>query len=265
MKPDGEVLSEVSDKSTANQWYKEFFSGAALDLWRNAKSPEETEDECAFLQEVLNVSSGAHLLDVPCGNGRLSIPMAKASLKVTGLDYCEEFVLEAGKAAKSAKLNAELLQFVQGDMRVMSFAQKFDGAFCMGNSFGYFDREGTNQSFTAIGNSLKSGAKLVLDSVMIAESFLVNGGEREWVKVGDMLMLIENAYNCREGFVKTDYTFIRNGNEEQRQAVHWIYTAGEVCAMLETAGFSVLNLFSSTECDPYLLGSERLLLVAEKY
>lgn len=257
-------MSGMLDKSITNKWYKEFFSGAALDLWRNAKSQEETEDECTFLQEVLEVSSGANLLDVPCGNGRLSIPMANASFKVTGLDYCEEFVLEAGKAAKNATLGAGVLQFVQGDMRVMSFAQKFDGAFCMGNSFGYFDREGTRQSLTAIGNSLKSRAKLVLDSVMIAESFLVNGGEREWLKVGDMLMLIENAYNCREGFVKTDYTFICNGIEEQRQAIHWIYTAGEVCAMLETAGFNVQDLFSSTECEPYALGSERLLLVAEK-
>ncbi|MDR3613339.1 MAG: class I SAM-dependent methyltransferase [Candidatus Obscuribacterales bacterium] len=254
----------MSNKSTANQWYKTFFSGAALELWRNAKSPEETEDECAFLQEVLAVAEGAHLLDVPCGNGRLSVPMGKASYKVTGLDYCEEFVREAAKAAKTAKLGNELVQFVQGDMRTISFAQKFDGAFCMGNSFGYFDRQGTSQLFTAIGNSLKSGAKFVLDSAMVAESFLVNGGEREWVKVGDMLMLIENKYQCREGCVQTDYTFIRNGHEEHRQALHWIYTAGEVCAMLEKADFDVIELFESTDCEPYILGSERLLLVAEK-
>jgi SAM-dependent methyltransferase len=254
----------VSDKSPTTQWFKEFFSGAALDLWRNAKSVEETEDECAFLQEILEVSEGAHLLDVPCGNGRLGIPLAKAKFKVTGLDYCADFVLEAGSSAKSMKVDSGLLQFVQGDMRAMSFEQKFDGAFCMGNSFGYFDREDTKQVLTAISDSLKHGSKFVLDSVMIAESFLVNGAEREWVKVGDMFMLIENAYNCRGGYVKTDYTFIRDGKEENRHAVHWIYTAGEVCAMLETAGFAVLDLFSSTECEPYSLGSERLLLVAEK-
>jgi len=254
----------VSDRTPANQWYQEFFSGAALDLWRNAKSAEETEDECAFLQEVLEVSEGAHLLDVPCGNGRLSVPIAKASFKVTGLDFCKEFVLEASRAAKIAKLDSERLQFVQDDMRTMAFAQKFDGAFCMGNSFGYFDRDDTSQSLTAISNSLKPGAKFVLDSVMIAESFLVNGAEREWVKVGDMLMLIENAYNCRESCVKTNYTFIRHGIEEHRQAIHWIYTAGEVCAMLELAGLGVLDLFSSTDCESYVLGSERLLLVAEK-
>jgi len=254
----------VSNESTPKQWYREFFSGTALDAWRMAKSAEETEDECSFLQEVLDVPEGAHLLDVPCGNGRLSVPMAEASYKVTGVDYCEEFVLEAAKASKIAKLDYKRLNFVEGDMRTLSLAQKFDGAFCMGNSFGYFDRVGTSQSLTAVSDNLKSGAKFVLDSAMIAESFFVNGGEREWVKVGDMLMLIENAYNCREGYVKTDYTFIRNGNEEHRQAVHWIYTAGEVCAMLDNAGFRVLELFCSTECEPYVLGSERLLLVAEK-
>ncbi len=68
-------------------------------------------------------------------------------------------------------------------MRKLSLNQKFDGAFCMGNSFGYFDRSGTMEFFKALGNSLKPGAKFVLDSGMVAECFLVNGGEREWVQI----------------------------------------------------------------------------------
>ena len=254
----------MSDKLPANPWFKEFFAGAALDLWRNAKSAQETEDECAFLQEILDVDAGAHILDVPCGNGRLSLPMVQSGFKVTGLDYCQEFIAEAAATTKSAKLDQKLIQFVQGDMKTMTFVQKFDGAFCMGNSFGYFNREDTAQSVRAVSDSLRIGAKFVLDSLMIAESFLVNGGEREWIKVGDMLMLIENQYDCRQGCVKTDYTFIRDGHEEHRRAVHWIFTAGEVCAMLEKSGFSILELFCSTDCESYILGSERLLLVAEK-
>ncbi len=254
----------MSGISSNDDWYKNFFSGAALDLWRQAKTKDETEQECAFLQEIFDHAEGAHLLDVPCGDGRLTLPMVQAGYKITGMDYCQEFLEDGAKAATSAKLGGDVVQFVHGDMRTISFEQKFDGGFCFGNSFGYFNRKGTDQMFESLSACLKSGAKFVLESSMLAETFLVNGAEREWLRVGDMLMLIENHYDPRESCVQTEYTFIRKGKEESRRAAHWIYTSGEVCSMLSKAGFIVSDLFGSLECDAYELGSERILLVAEK-
>jgi len=254
----------MAETLSRDNWYKDFFQGKTLELWRRAKSLDQTEAECAFLQEVFDGEDRFHLLDVPCGNGRLSVPMAQAGFKITGVDYSEEFTDEAANEAKSAKLSKDAIQFIRSDMRTISFKQKFDGAFCLGNSFGYFDREGTAKMFNAISGSLKTGAKFVLDSVMTAETFLVDGAKREWVRVGDMLMLVENRYNCRESCVETDYIFVHDGKEEIRRAVHWIYTTGEICSMLEKVDFKVLELFGSTECDSYELGSEKLLLVAEK-
>ncbi len=242
-------------------WFEEFFSGAALDLWRNAISPEKTDQEIEFLSEVLGVQEGGRLLDLPCGNGRLSLPLAQLGYKVTGVDFCDEFVSEAKKNARAQKLK---IDYLKDDMRTVSFKHKFDGAICMGNSFGYFDRAGTADFFKAVSSSLKSGAKFVIDSAMVAECFLVNGGEREWVQVGDMLMLVENNYNCRLSCVETNYIFIRDGKEERREAVHWIYTAGEICRLLEQADFVIDDLFGTTDCDPFGLGAERLLAVASK-
>lgn len=254
----------MSNNSPNDDWFKSFFSGAALDLWRQAKTDDETEQECVFLQETFVAAEGAHLLDVACGGGRLTLPMVQAGYKLTGLDYCKEFLEEGKKAAATAKLGVGAVRFVHGDMRALSFKQKFDGAFCFGNSFGYFNREGTENMFESLGACLIPGSKFVLESIMFAETFLVNGAEREWVRVGDMLMLIENQYDPRESCVHTEYTFIRDGKEESRHATHWIYTSGEVCSMLSKAGFNVTNLFGTFECDAYELGSERMLLVAEK-
>lgn len=242
-------------------WCEEFFSGAALELWRNAIPRETTDQEIEFLREVLEAPEGGHLLDLPCGNGRLSLPLAQIGYKVTGVDFCAAFVDEAKQNAIAQKLT---IDYLKDDMRKIAFKSRFDGAFCMGNSFGYFDRAGTSEFFKAVSGSLKSGAKFVIDSAMIAECFLVNGGEREWVQVGDMIMLIENNYNCRFSCVETEYTFIRGGEEEKRQAVHWIYTSGEICQMLEQADFVVNDLFSSTEFDQFALGAERLLVVSQK-
>jgi SAM-dependent methyltransferase len=242
-------------------WFEEFFTGAALDLWRKAISQETTDQEIEFLQEVLAAPEGGHLIDLPCGNGRLSLPFSQLGYKVSGVDFSAAFIEEAKTNAAAKKLK---IDYIKDDMRKVSFKNKFDGAFCMGNSFGYFDRAGTSEFFKTVSGCLKSGAKFVIESGMIAECFLVNGGQREWVQVGDMTMLIENNYNCRFSCVETNYTFIRDGKEEKRRAVHWIYTAGEICRMLEQADFAVDDLFSSTDFDQFALGAERLLVVAQR-
>ncbi len=242
-------------------WYEDFFAGAALDLWRRAIPHETTEEEVAFLHETLEIPQAGNVLDVPCGNGRLSLPMALMGYQVTGLDSCSEFISEAKAIAKSYETE---ITYLKEDMRQLPWKNEFDAAFCMGNSFGYFDREGSIDSLSAICESLKSGAKFILDSAMIAECFLVNGADREWVQRGDMYMLIENIYNTRLSCVETTYTFIQNGKEERRQAIHWIYTSGELCRMAEQAGFTIVDLYSSTEGEEFTLGSDRLLLLAQK-
>ncbi|MBX9687109.1 MAG: class I SAM-dependent methyltransferase [Candidatus Obscuribacterales bacterium] len=244
-----------------DSWYEKFFSGAALDLWRRAKSPETTEEELAFLLEVLAPPAGACLLDVPCGNGRLSLPLSLMEFKVTGVDSCREFLNEAQAIAKAYETEINYLNI---DMRKLSFRDQFDAAFCMGNSFAYFDRDGSLEFLKAVALSLKSGGRFLIDSVMPAESFLVNGAEKEWVKVGDIYMLTENRYNSRLSCVETRYIFIQNGKEEHRDAVHWIYTVGELCHMLEKSGFAIIDIFSSIDGEEFYLGSDRLLLVAEK-
>lgn len=250
-------------------WFEQFFAGEALELWRRAIAPESTEEEVSFLTEVLEVEPGGRLLDIPCGNGRLSLPLAQIGYRVTGLDFCSEFLIEAKAAAerlKTAATDSGILgvSFVKGDMRSYQWQECFDGAFCMGNSFGYFNREDTMQCLKSISASLKSGAKFVIDSSMIAESFYINGGEREWIQIDDMYMLIENIYSPRLSCVETNYTFIRDGKEEKRQSLHWIYSCGELSTMLESADFSVAEILSSTDFEPFELGSERMLLIAEK-
>src|SRR5580700_1533095 len=123
--------------SLQNDWYLDFFHGIALDMWRGAVTPEMTESDAGFLAGVFG--SGGRVLDVPCGNGRHSIALAKRGFAVTGIDLSEEFIAEARETAASSGVDAA---FHLGDMRAIPHGA-FDGAFCFGNSFGYMDHAGT--------------------------------------------------------------------------------------------------------------------------
>jgi len=251
-------------KAQPANWYEEFFQGMALDLWRAAIPIEKTEEEVAFLLRTLAAPEGARLLDVPCGNGRLSLPLSLMGYEVTGLDFCGQFLAQAAESAHTHKTK---IDYVQGDMQTFKLKNSFQGAFCMGNSLGYFDRQGTMGFFKAIALCLKAKARLVIDSAMTAECFIVNGGEKEWLQVGDIYMLVNNNYDCRKSLVESTYTFIRGSEQEVRTARHWIYTSGDLCQMLESVGFSIVDLLANTDLEnlePFALGAERLLLVAEK-
>ena len=84
-----------------SNWYENFFHGVALDLWRKAIPPEHTKAEADFLVQALHCDAGSHLLDVPCGNGRLSRELASRGYRVTGVDISEEFIEEARAIAAS--------------------------------------------------------------------------------------------------------------------------------------------------------------------
>ena len=76
-------------------WYKDFFHGVTLDLWRDCVPPEQTRSEVEFLVEELIIQPGARILDVPCGNGRHSRALAERGHALTGVDLSDEFLAEA--------------------------------------------------------------------------------------------------------------------------------------------------------------------------
>lgn len=266
-----------------SDWFVDFFSGPTLNVWRDAISPEQTAEEVSFIENVLSLPSGAQILDLPCGNGRLSWPFSQRGYRITGVDLCEQYIQEAesrsDKKSKSISTTNKPV-FLKADMRrfvsAVAHGAEFAGAFCMGNSLGYFNRIGTTQFFKEVAACLKSGARFIIDSSMVAECFLINGGQREWVQVGELFMLTENQYCLEESYVKTTYTYLHAPDAApgaikgptqgiaQRTAVHWIYTVGEVSHLLSEAGFSVESMYSSCDFTSFELGADRLLLVARK-
>ena len=138
-------------------WYEDFFHGVANDLWRKCLSPEQTRAEANFLEKTLGPKS--RLLDVPCGNGRHSLELAKRGCRVTGVDISAEFIQEAVTHAAAAGINAE---FVHGDMKRLAWESEFDGAFCFGNSFGYLEQADIAAFVAGVARALKPDGHFVI-------------------------------------------------------------------------------------------------------
>lgn len=253
-------------------WFQDFFHGIALDLWRKAIPPEHTKAEAEFLIKVLNCQPAAHVLDVPCGNGRLSFELAKQGYQVTGVDISEEFIEEArsnqarikdpSADSDSTDLSAQV-EFILGDMRKIESDGIYDAGFCFGNSFGFMEYADMEAFLLGVARALKPGARFIVNTGMAAESVLPDFEEQSCHEVGDITTTIKERYNAAESCVDSEYVFEWDGKKESRFAKHWIYTAAEIRRMLERAGFEVLDTYGSLKLEPFKLGSRELFVVAE--
>jgi cyclopropane fatty-acyl-phospholipid synthase-like methyltransferase len=254
--------------SVPDNWYESFFHGVTLDLWRRAIPTEQTQAEAEFLSEQLKCTPGSHVLDVPCGNGRLSFELAKRQLRVTGIDISAEFIAEAKSTLKKS-LDSDgtdfvsPLEFVLADMRQVVGARVYDGAYCFGNSFAFLGHDETEKFLRALARALKPGARFIVETGMAAESVLPDFEEQSCHELGDLSLTIKERYVAEQSCVDSEYIFERAGKKETRVAREWIYTTAEIQRMLTGAGFEVIELYASLKCEPYKLGSRELFIVSE--
>lgn len=241
-------------------WWKEFFSGIAVDLWRAVTAGEQTRAEAAFCEQQLHLAFGARVLDVPCGGGRLAIELASRGHRLTGVDYSATFMAEARATSSALQLDIE---WRQSDMRDLPWPAAFDGAICFGNSFGYLEDDKNREFLCAVAQVLKPNGSLVLETTC-AELALRSFQEHSWFEAGGILMLERNEYDLLHSRMNTEYTFVKDGKIERKLGSQRYYGFAELCRLLEEAGFADLQAFGSLDLEPLGMDSHRLFITARK-
>ncbi|MFN7938378.1 MAG: methyltransferase domain-containing protein [Bryobacteraceae bacterium] len=242
-------------------WYESFFQGLSVELWDAVTTPEMTLTEVNFFEQALIPSPDARILDVPCGGGRHAIELARRGYRMTGLDISTGFLAIARRNAAAAGVE---VQWIQGNM--LSLPQgPFDAAYCYGNSFGYLTHRDTLQFLAGMGQCVRPGGRFLLETGTAAETILPTLQPFGEYTVGGIKMETRRKYRFRDSVIESVYTFSRDGQVESHNLEQAVYTTGEICRMLEAAGFSVAALYSGTDGAGMELGnSRRLLVVAER-
>jgi SAM-dependent methyltransferase len=234
-----------------DDWFVGFHNGLVARFWAAAGQTMIDED-ARVVQALLPRGS---VLDVPCGDGRLSARLAAAGYDVTGVDVSPEAVALARATGANAR-------FLEGDLRALPDGP-FDAVLSWGNSFGYLTPAETARSLAEFRRVLKPGGTLVLESMTVAESMLPRGIEpsREW-EFGGVTMKATNRYRASESRLESEYVFEADGTVERASAAHHIHTTGEVVRLLRDAGFEHVELRGPDGTSPYELGAGKLIAVA---
>ena len=254
-------MAENAEKAQKKEWWSDFFSGLAVEMWRKAMTEDRTLADVGVVRKCLDLKPRAKILDVPCGNGRLTLPLAAEGYTLTGVDISADFLAEGRANAGKRRLK---ISWEQREMRNLPWKGEFDGAYCYGNSFGYLDDVGNAEFLQAVFRTLKPGARFVLDASSVAENVLPIHEKHTEMQFGDILFIEDNVYDEATHRLDTDYTFVRGEVREKKLGSHRIYTHAEFPRLLTDAGFVVLNEYGSTEMEPFKPGSPGLYLTAMK-
>lgn len=244
-----------------HNWYEQFFSGINCEMWEKAMTPEWTNPEVTFVRDILNLPAGATILDMPCGMGRHSIVLARQGFQVTAIDISAEFLNGLRKKVKVENLS---IQVIEADILSVQITDSFDGAFCLGDSFGYFNYPGMEIFGQKVAASLKPGAKWIINTGVIAEAFLAKFIKEKKYELPDLIMEISNDYDEWNSCLLTKLTYTKNNKQEIHRFKHYVYTIAEIIRMMNKFSLKTIALYSSTDKKTFELGADQLYLVAEK-
>lgn len=89
------------------------------------------QDDIEFYQKWITKYNISKVLELCCGTGRITIPLAKAGIHISGYDLNETMLNEAKLKAKNDNL---AISFYQGDMRDIELNDQYQMIFIPFNS-----------------------------------------------------------------------------------------------------------------------------------
>ncbi|MEO8695526.1 MAG: class I SAM-dependent methyltransferase [Acidimicrobiales bacterium] len=249
------------------EWFESFFDALAHDVWRRLVPEAHSEAEVQFLADALALETDfpGRLLDVPSGDGRLALRLAAMGHQITGVDLSSVAVDRLNESGVERGVPAHA---VLGDLRhlrdVLPSDASFDGAYCMGNSFGYLDDEGTTAFVRGVAHALRPGARFVIDHPTAAECILAHYSEHDEHRDGDTALSIDNIYEAATSTVVGTMTLEHAGETAERTVRHRVTTSAQVVKTLDAAGFDIVGLFGGIDGSPFTVGAPTLVVLAAR-
>ncbi len=252
-------------------WYKALFERDYHDYFYRAGPRPRTQDEDAqrsaaqadLIVQALDLPKGARVLDLCCGWGRLSIPLAQRGYRVTGLDLSKYHIRLAKQSAKRAGVDVE---WINADMREIPGRARFDAVFNCFTSFGYLETESEDQRvLEGVRRVLKPGGTFFIDT-MNHDNLMRVFRESEFRELPDGAYMMERRnYDVRTGRIENDWIYVTPEGERHVQSHSLrLYTFTELERMLNDAGLTARETWGDFRGSNYTMYSQRMVVLAER-
>ncbi len=224
---------------------------------RFAEAAEEVERAIALTEP-----EGTSVLDLCCGPGRCSIPLAQRGFSVTGVDRTKYLLEKARAKAQNANVGIE---WVQKDMRDFVRPGAFDLVVSMFTSFGYFDdKQDDRNVLDNMFASLRPGGTCLID--VLAKERLARIFQPTTSEVLPDGSRLVQRHEIFDGWtrIRNEWIVMRKGRAKSFTFHHTIYSGQELRDRMEQVGFVGVTLYGNLNGDEYGFNAQRLIAVGRK-
>ncbi|MFB6556268.1 class I SAM-dependent methyltransferase [Streptomyces sp. NPDC056405] len=258
-------------------WYTEFFG--TNDIYTDSdieyQDPELTREMVDCVTALAPPHSHPRLLDLACGTGRHSVPLAAAGYRVTGADLSPHYLAQAGRRAEAAHSTAA---FTRADMRDLSaFADgAFDTVVNLHTSFGFFPTEEEElQVLREVRRVLTPGGRFVID-VINRDAFLRQTSEvfgahprdqfviRTYDDSTGRTFLHEEVFDPLTSRISWTVTEPAPPDAPARTSTadYRVFSAHELTGLLRTAGLTPGAVYGDYARTPFTIHAPSIVCVA---
>ena len=234
--------------------------------------------DVAFYRDAVR-EFGDPVLELGCGTGRITMAVAEAGKRITGLELSERMLERAVRKRAALRVEArERVHLVQGDMAKFDLGEKFRLVIIPFRAFQHLlEVRHQMDCLECARKHLKPGGRLILDvfqtdaermhdpvhhrEMLVAEYKSSDGRE---VRITERVAAFHRAEQRNE--VEMIFSVVHPGGRKERLVFAWTlryFFRYEVEHLLERCGFKAMALYGDFDRSPLNDSSPEMIYVAQ--
>jgi len=213
---------------------------------------------------------GEPVLELACGTGRITIPLAEQGIQITGLDINDSMLAQAKKKATEKGLSIE---WIKSDCRDFNLNQKFNLIFIPFNTLALlYDQRSIEPCFACVRRHLTDQGRFIVDIFNPALNVLIRDPSkrypvREYIDPdgrGKVVITENNVYEADTQInrVKCYFRFADQTEEIVQDLTMRIYYPQELDMLFHYNGFAIDAKYGNYDETPFVSSSPKQLVVS---
>ena len=227
-------------------------------------------DDLLFYKRWMPKDKEARILELCCGTGRLTIPLAREGFHICGVDYTPSMLERAKFKAFEAGLN---IMFIEADIRTLDLQRQYDLIFIPFNSIHHlYQNDDLFQTFDVVKTHLKEEGLFLFDCFNPNIQYIAEG-EKEQQEIatyttsdGKEIQIKQTmCYENKTQINRIKWHYFINGKFHSIQNLDMImYFPQELDAYLNYSGFKILHKFGGFKEGAFSHDSEKQIYVCRR-
>jgi len=223
-----------------------------------------------FYKKWMPTDKNAQILELCCGSGRLTIPLAKEGYKISGVDQSFSMLNQAKLKAKNENLN---IDFFEQDVRILELENQFEFIFIPFNSMHhlYFNEDLFN-TLKRVKKHLKEDSLFVLDCYNPNIQYIANAEKQkckiaEYQTIDGRKVVIEQTmkYESNTQINRIQWHYFINEEFHSVQNLDMrMYFPQELDTYLKWVGFEIIHKFGNFDEEQFNDISEKQIFICKK-